>query len=123
QFWPSLGVSVGRTEARIAGQQELFAAIDNASVSVAVLPLLVGKVEMDGVDLDGLDLNLKKTANGANWQQIHPQDKSAEQPETTNDGKQESSGGMDIPLTIPSVAITNSKVRYQDTTNGTDIRV
>ncbi len=123
QFWPSLGVSVGRTEARIAGQQELFAAIDNASVSVAVLPLLVGKVEMDGVDLDGLDLNLKKTANGANWQQIHPQNKSAEQPETTNDGKQESSGGMDIPLTIPSVAITNSKVRYQDTTNGTDIRV
>src|SRR5699024_2934144 len=31
--------------------------------------------------------------------------------------------GMNIPLTIPVVSITNGQVRYQDTTNGTDIRV
>src|SRR5699024_10516712 len=42
QFWPSLGVSLGRTEARIADQQALFAAIDSASVGVAVWPLLFG---------------------------------------------------------------------------------
>lgn len=30
---------------------------------------------------------------------------------------------MDIPLTIPSVAITDGKIRYQNTTDGTDIRV
>ena len=30
QFWPSLGVSLGRTEARIADEEELFAALDAA---------------------------------------------------------------------------------------------
>jgi AsmA protein len=30
---------------------------------------------------------------------------------------------MDIPLTIPSVAITDGKIRYRNTTDGTDIRV
>lgn len=122
EFWPSVGVSMGRTEARIAGQNELFAAIDKASVSVSVLPLLVGKVEMNGVTLDGLQLNLKKTAQGANWQQIGPRDKSAAKAQPANTGKKKS-GGMNIPLTIPDVSITNGQVRYQDTTNGTDIRV
>ena len=47
QFWPSLGVSLGRTEARIAGEEELFAGINSASVGVAVWPLLFGQVEME----------------------------------------------------------------------------
>lgn len=120
EFWPSLGVSMGRTEARIVGQQNLFAAIDKASVSVSVLPLLVGKVEMNGVTLDGLQLNLKKTAQGANWQQIGPRNKS-----TTADAApaRKSGGTMNIPLTIPNLSISNSQVSYQDTTNGTDIHV
>lgn len=123
QFWPSLGVSMGRTEARIAGQKDLFAAINTASVSVSVWPLLFGQVEMDGVALDGLELNLKKTADGANWEQIGPRNKNAAKPDKPAADKKKSSGGMNIPLTIPSVAITNGQVRYQDTTSGTDIRV
>ena len=73
QFWPSLGVSLGRTEARIADEEELFAALNAASVSVAVLPLLYGQVEMDGITLAGLDVNLIDGPDGANWEQIGPQ--------------------------------------------------
>ena len=123
QFWPSLGVSLGRTEARIAGEEELFAGINSASVGVAVWPLLFGQVEMDGVTLDGLEVNLAETADGANWEKIGPQDGAEEETAPAEEEQPGESGGMDIPLTIPSVAITDGKIRYQNTTDGTDIRV
>jgi AsmA protein len=123
QFWPSLGVSLGRTEARIAGEEELFAGINSASVGVAVWPLLFGQVEMDGVTLDGLEVNLVETADGANWEKIGPQDSAAEETTPAEQEQPGESDGMDIPLTIPSVAITDGKIRYQNTTDGTDIRV
>ena len=123
QFWPSLGVSLGRTEARIAGEEDLFAGINSASVGVAVWPLLFGQVEMDGVTLDGLEVNLVETADGANWEKIGPQDGAEEETAPTEEEQPGESGGMDIPLTIPSVAITDGKIRYRNTTDGTDIRV
>ena len=123
QFWPSLGVSLGRTEARIAGEEELFAGINSASVGVAVWPLLFGQAEMDGVTLDGLEVNLVETADGANWEKIGPQDGAEEETAPTEEEQPGESGGMDIPLTIPSVAITDGKIRYRNTTDGTDIRV
>lgn len=123
QFWPSLGVSLGRTEARIAGEEELFAGINSASVGVAVWPLLFGQVEMDGVTLDGLEVNLVETADGANWEKIGPQDGAEEETTPAEEEQPAESGGMDIPLTIPSVAITDGKIRYRNTTDGTDIRV
>lgn len=124
QFWPSLGVSLGRTEARLPDEEALFAAIDSASVSVAVWPLLFGNVEMDGVTLDGLEVNLVETADGANWEKIGPQE-DAEQPAAEEEQPAEDSEGgtLDIPLTIPSVAITNGQVSYRNTSDGTDIRV
>ena len=123
QFWPSLGVSLGRTEARIAGEEDLFAGINSASVGVAVWPLLFGQVEMDGVTLDGLEVNLVETADGANWEKIGPQDGAEEETTPAEEEQPGESGGMDIPLTIPSVAITDGKIRYRNTTDGTDIRV
>lgn len=123
QFWPSLGVSLGRTEAHIAGEEELFAGINSASVGVAVWPLLFGQVEMDGVTLDGLEVNLVETADGANWEKIGPQDGAEEETTPAEEEQPGESGGMDIPLTIPSVAITDGKIRYRNTTDGTDIRV
>ena len=123
QFWPSLGVSLGRTEARIADEEELFAALDAASVSVAVLPLLYGQVEMDGITLAGLDVNLVEGPDGANWEQIGPQTTAEETPEETPADPEGESSSLDIPLTIPSVAITDGKVRYRNTADGTDIVV
>ncbi|WP_156501411.1 AsmA family protein, partial [Alcanivorax sp. HI0044] len=124
QFWPSLGVSLGRTEARIADDEELFAALDEASVSVAVLPLLYGQVEMDGITLAGLNVNLVDGPDGANWEQIGPQtpaeDTATEEEPAAED---EGSSSLDIPLTIPKVVVSDGKVRYRSTADGTDIVV
>ncbi len=125
QFWPSLGVSLGRTEARIADEEALFAALDAASVSVAVLPLLYGQVEMDGISLSGLDVNLVEGPDGANWEQIGPQTPTEDTADDTPATEEEETGSnsLDIPLTIPSVAVTDGKVRYRNTSDGTDIVV
>lgn len=123
QFWPSLGVSLGRTEARIGEQSELFAALDNAAVSVAILPLLTGSVEMDGVQLSGLTINLEEGADGANWEKIGPPSASTEPAADDSSAAEESNDGesLSIPLSIPSVAITDSTLRYRNTQDGTDI--
>ncbi|EUC67912.1 cell envelope biogenesis protein AsmA [Alcanivorax sp. 97CO-5] len=124
QFWPSLGVSLGRTEARIADEEALFAALDEASVSVAVLPLLYGQVEMDGITLAGLDVNLVDGPDGANWEQIGPQtpaEDTAKAEEPAN--AEEDSSSFDIPLTIPTVVVSDGKVRYRNTADSTDIVV
>src|SRR5690554_7855321 len=47
-FWPWLGIEVGRTEVRVADEEELFAAFDQVRTSIAVMPLLRGAVELSG---------------------------------------------------------------------------
>ncbi|EKF75421.1 hypothetical protein A11A3_03654 [Alcanivorax hongdengensis A-11-3] len=123
QFWPSLGVSLGKTEARIGDDKDLFAALDHASVSVAVWPLLFGQVQMDGVTLAGLQVNLEEDANGGNWENIGSQSGAESTPEESADTASSDSGSLDIPLTIPSVEVTDGKVRYRNSTDGTDIVV
>jgi len=124
QFWPSLGVSIGRTEARIADQEALFAALNEASLSVAVLPLLYGQVEMDGIRLAGVEVNLVDAPDGANWELIGPQSTAeAETPEEATSTESAESGSLDIPLTIPEVIVSDGKVRYRNTVDGTDIVV
>ncbi|KAF0808227.1 hypothetical protein A167_02735 [Alcanivorax sp. S71-1-4] len=118
-FWPSLGVSIGRTEARIGDDEDLFAAIGDARVGVAVWPLLFGNVEMDAISLSGLDLNLIENEQGGNWERIAASDTPAE--ETPAETEQGESSAMDIPLTIPEVTVADSRLRYRNTTDGTDI--
>jgi AsmA protein len=123
-FWPSLGLSLGRTETRLTGEEELFAALDEAHMGVAVWPLLFGEVRMDEIRLDGLNLNLVRTADGANWARIGPADKGTSEPAADEPaGEPGEPRSLDIPITIPEIAVTDGRLRYRDTTNATDIRV
>lgn len=115
-FWPSLALDVGRTEARIAGEKELFAGIDSLQVGVAIKPLLARRVEMDAIKLDGMELNLISSQQGGNWEALIPEAGDVEKVQKADDKAE-----LDVPVTIPSVAITNSKLRYRDITAGTDI--
>src|SRR5699024_10709011 len=68
--------------------------------------------------IDRMELNLINTENGANWEALIP-----ESDDEANDAAEETSTEMDIPVSIPLVSITNSRVRYQDLTDGTDIAI
>lgn len=73
-FYPRLGLSVADAEARLPDQPEneqAFLAFDQAEVSLAFTPLLSGQVAIDGLNLDGMRLNLKRDAEGrGNWQTL-----------------------------------------------------
>lgn len=121
-LWPSLGVSIGRTEARIADDSELFAALDDAKLGVAILPLLRGRVEMDAITLSGVTIDLVEGANGGNWERIGASGDAAAATEA-EPATEDSSSALDIPLTIPSVTLSDSRLRYRNTVDGTDITV
>lgn len=118
-FWPYLGIEVGRTEVRIADDEQLFAAFDNVRSSIAVMPLLRGAVELSGLYLDGLELNLVESAEGANWERIGSAQTSTE----TAEAPAAESQPLDIPVSIPEITLSNGKVRYLNNVDGTDIRV
>lgn len=116
-FWPSLGISIGKTEARLGDESELFAGIEQANTSVAVWPLLFGNVQVDGILVDGLTLHLVQTADGANWEKFatgEPAGTEAVEPVADE-------APLDIPVMIPEVVIKNATVTYDDDTTDTHI--
>ena len=119
-FWPYLGISVGRTEARLADETELFAALDEVRTSVAVWPLLFGEVQLSGIHLSGLELNLVETADGANWERIAAGDSEAADTET---GTSADEGVPELPVSLPLVTISDSRIRYRNLMDGTDIQI
>ena len=53
-FFPSLGVRLGKTTLSEFQSEKQFAGIDNAKVSVRLIPLLSKKIEVDYIDLSGV---------------------------------------------------------------------
>ncbi len=133
-FWPSLGVSIGKTAARIGESDQQFADIQQVNASVAVWPLLFGQVHVDGIHIDGLKLHLIQTKEGGNWAKIGaPADASTTPTKTatnqakTTTNKQPAAANnqqpLDIPVVIPEVSITHADIIYDDKTSGTHITV
>ena len=68
--FPWLGLEIASIKVAYPGQQAL-ASLQSAQVSVMVMPLLSGDIKMKAVTVEGLELNLIKTAEGNNWQAIN----------------------------------------------------
>jgi AsmA protein len=85
-----------------------FAAVQHASVRVKVLPLLRKQLEIGRIEIEGLDLRLKRDAQGkGNWAGLGGQSTGTPQPNASG------------PVTLPALAglvIKNSRVAYQDLT-------
>jgi AsmA protein len=88
---------------------EPFAAAEYVSFRVKLLPLLRKQLEIGRVEIDGLDLRLRKNAAGkGNWEDFSGSGTKAEAP----------SGARSSPGALPDLAgvdIKNSRVSYQDT--------
>src|SRR5215813_10954424 len=86
--------------------EEPFAAVKHAVLRVRLLPLLRKQLEIGRVEVDGLELRLRRNASGrGNWQS--PSDSSA---------TPQSSGGAGAAVLrgLAGIVITNSRVSYQD---------
>ena len=86
--------------------EEPFLAFNHAAVRVKLLPLLAKRLEMDRVDLDGLDLRLRKNAQGTgNWENFGK----TKQPAPAADNKP---GGTLAELA--GIRVTNGRLSYQN---------
>lgn len=125
RFWPTLGLSMGRTEARIAGEEELFAAFDSARVGVAIIPLLRQRVTADEVRIQGLYLDLVDGADGANWEKVGSSSGQVQKSHAAEDsGAQQSlPRNQALDISLLRVALEQGRIRYRNRDDGTDILV
>lgn len=80
-FWPSVGVKLGKLSLSEHRSEQVFASVEAARVSVAVLPLLSRRIVVNTVDVAGVKATLVKHKDGTlNIADLLSDDKSASQP-------------------------------------------
>jgi AsmA protein len=85
--------------------EEPFLAFNHAAVRVKLIPLLSKRLEIDRVELDGLDLRLRKNAEGTgNWQNFGQTQKPAP---SSDRGQSATFAGL------AGIHVTNGRVSYQ----------
>lgn len=98
-----------------------FAAFDRASLSVKVLPLLGGRVEVGEAVLEGLNLNLETKANGSNnWESLSQTGGEAEAAEGAGT---EAGGSARVDLNVSAVRMSDATLLYRDGANGAEWQV
>lgn len=87
--------------------EEPFLAFNRAAVRVKLLPLLSKRLDIDRIELDGLDLRLHRNAKGSgNWENFGQGRKPA---------ANEAGGGFSGPLPqLAGIRVTHGRVSYQD---------
>ncbi len=124
--FPRIGLNINEVAVKLPDSTDTtLASVNQVAVSVKVMPLLSGSVEVDRVIVDKLeaDLVVDKTGTG-NWQALIPE--SSDTPETAeaqaNEGSQEAPANTDAdaaPTALPAIAIggidiTNARLSFTD---------
>ncbi len=109
--FPGIRIAVGEaTLSNAAGfGAEPFARIDGASLAVGLLPLLSRRVEIGEARLDGLVLNLERSATGdSNWQM----DGGAATTPASDD--QASADGTELDLDVGAIVVADAEINWND---------
>jgi AsmA protein len=112
--YPWLGAKLGRVTLGNADgfDAPFFARIEGASVRVKLLPLLDREVQMDTVTVNGLELNLSRTADGqTNWDDLAAP-KAGAQPSSGADGQPLAA------LALGGVQVTSGRINWRDSVAG-----
>ncbi len=120
-FFPSIGVALNQVQFRLPEDGDKpFANLDTVKLSVKLLPLLRGAVEADGLQVDGLRLQLKVDPKGVNnWDQIVPEAEAAptaaaaEEPSAAEESSSEIAV-VPLAVDIAQISIQHSAVHYTD---------
>lgn len=110
-FWPRLGAQLGEVTLSERGKPgERFASLKSARVSLALWPLLKGEVQLDRIEVNGLDARLVRFKDGTfNFDDLL--------------GPAQPAGGASAPpaastaplkLDIAGLALTDASLAYED---------
>ncbi|WP_286297810.1 AsmA family protein [Polynucleobacter sp. TUM22923] len=116
QFFPGIAVSAEQLTLSNAswGSQRDFLTLDQISLNIKLLPLLSKRVDIDSIELKGLDLFLQKNRSGqANWVM------GSQGPLATNlasNKQDEAPASQNSLMNVGNVMIANANVHYLDPT-------
>ncbi|RRJ82424.1 AsmA family protein [Aestuariirhabdus litorea] len=127
-IFPTLGFTLQQVS--LANQGQPLARLEQAQMALKLLPLLGGKVEVQALALDGLDLQLVKTPQGeANWVPKPPSGlgtASTATPDTPDQpaAAQTPAGGSgEIRLSVSEIRIRDISLHYLDQQQGKEYRL
>lgn len=99
-FWPKLGANLGKVKLSEQNSERQFASINNAQVSLAVLPLLKKELVVDTIYIDGLNVTAIRHKDGStNFDDLMSKD---EEP------------SAQIKFDIDGVNVSNTEARFID---------
>ncbi|NRA20316.1 MAG: AsmA family protein [Oceanospirillaceae bacterium] len=126
-IYPSIGLEINSITAGYPNKATL-AALESAQVSVMLIPLLSGDVQMKAINIQGLVLNLVKDKDHNNWQQTSASDTvSSTEKDTSTTLKTEPKVTTSSPaenaisiknIDIESINITDATINYADNVAG-----
>ncbi|MFO7909280.1 MAG: AsmA family protein [Halomonas sp.] len=126
-FYPRIGMRVEKASAWLPEQEEdndPFAAISSAEVSVAFGSLLRGDIAVDGLTINGLRLNLERDEEGeGNWVSLLERlSEGSGKAETVlapaSAGPHADAGNLAVVLNIANVEIKDGDIHYRDAQAG-----
>ena len=115
-FFPSIGARLGKISLSEFNSEKEFAAIDGASVSVALLPLLFRQLVVDEVALSGAKVQIIKFKDGSNNfdDLMGKTDKAA----STAPRQEPAKPGAAVTFDIAAVTIQKAQLSYRDEAKG-----
>lgn len=114
KLFPNLALRLGELNIYSMQDKTRLAAVNQAEVSVQLMPIFQRQILVDGIRLDGLDVRYEIDAQGASaWDNIGGDKKdSSEPPAAANDA------GVPPELAVERVEITNLKLLYTNAQTG-----
>ncbi len=111
-FYPVLGFEAQQVSLAMSATTAKLLELKTVVVGVKLIPLLSKEIQLDALEIDGLDATLVKNASGeTNWTPPAVKEVS---PAPDQDQKSKV-GAVSIPeISIPLVAIRNSQIKYED---------
>jgi uncharacterized protein involved in outer membrane biogenesis len=109
-FWPRIGVKLGKTSLSDTQAKETLVAVDLASVSVELMPLLTKSIQIDAVNLDGAKVRFIQHADGTtSWDRMLAKLASAPKDDSKT-----------VAFNIKKLDIKNTAILIKDEKNNTE---
>ena len=120
RFFPTLAATVGHASLSVRGGVGTFAAVDEARVGLALLPLLRKAFVLERVELSGLSAELVRYRDG----RTNFDDLLGRGDELTGKSAPSRTGPRDgVRVGVEGVDLRNSDVRWRDEAEGIDVRL
>jgi AsmA protein len=123
-FFPSIGMSLSKVSLSEFRSEQEFAAVDSASVSLKLLPLLARQIVVDEVEVSGVKAHLIKYKNGkTNLDDLLGEESAPTAPASTAPAPSSATAGTPMAFDIASVQLDRTDLSYSDERSGTEYSV